>query len=413
MEPRCTFSRQLKEQLAEATGLLVFYLDHISLELRSAEHEELCYADVRGDLNNLYATAARYLQQDLDDLSAIAAIIPDLEAAEQELLQAQNYRESLEENANLLSMKLEQALPTLIQLREQLPNSLQGSFNLERLNEPWDQRDRAQEALEIFSTYTLLDQEIADLGAQLDVYKEVNAQTNKLEHYLNIWKTKPSEETVRLIKKQVALIKSHPETTIQEQIAPLLSTRDLNALYQSFHPGLIHRSKIREKLSQLNSGAKTEQRAKMRERNHFKIPKETTFEGLHQTFTQSEEAIAQQFSTFTQTLDAHITTKAAFIQVQKKSLKKSFTSPSKNLPVREKFLTSVENLNVKGCLTVGDTGLFELFGKPLTGKVIPTIVKGSRNLIHAMGDPFHYKQLALRLVAVDLANSNTAKAKKK
>ena len=82
-------------------------------------------------------------------------------------------------------------------------------------------------------------------------------------------------------------------------------------------------------------------------------------------------------------------------------------------PFEPLFYISSTNIlqafNVKGYISIGELKLVNNLVPELTKRIAPAITKQTRTMIDAMGEPFHYEQLLIRLLLVDIARRHEAR----
>ena len=419
-EPSEQNSPALKSAVSKAVSLIEQYLSHISAQLPSPELEA-CYSDVRGDLHNIYAAAIVHLNELHGKMEQISSAVDMIKATEDELISTQTC-ETILNNFSLQGpseaitadcVVLEKHFPLTIrdELIPKLQEITKSSTELKQTAATlaiFDQREERAKLLGAFerkkTLFSNADRQLNSLKLKCREYHDLRGTNNKY----------PTEDVVesrrgelhQVIQQELQVLRAIKDHDFVREISKFLDVNDTNELYRVFYPSLFaSHVPIFSNLASLQGRCQEailKVQAELAQLPEVPPTRQEIIETQTRLGNQITEAIRQIRERLVENRIA---------QTMRGDEQKAAIGVSRKAAFEERFAAFRElgeHFAVKGCISVGEIKLYNRLAPELTARIAPEIIKGTRTMIDAMGKPFHYKQLVLRLLFLDIADRHKA-----
>lgn len=414
-------TKALREELNKTLYTIENYITYITSHIRSAELKE-CYSDVQGDLYNIYAATIHSLQDLYKTLDSAAEHINTTRTHEEEIEQSEKCYKILgevatwdykgaKEGLNALeavtppSIK-EGVLGRLIEIRGLYKELEKNDVELKISKEYADLQAREQRVVQKIAGIEKAEEKIKILSILSKQYRD-----------LKINKEFPTADAVELERARIYAemswlyqeIIDDPNILIQKYIVPLLKTNRLDKLaQQTFHtPSPKSKAPIFLKLEEVKIWYRKKCDLFTGELKNFEIPP-SDLEQLKQQRTMIKELINEHFRQVYSAIEYNFNLKAMDIHSRRENIQvlhRNFYDCTWT------FGTIAQQFSVKGCISIGQIKLYKTVAPTLIARVAPRITQGTQAMIGAMEKPFHYKQLILRLILLDIAKRSRGAAR--
>lgn len=414
-------STLLKETISQTVSLIEDYLSHITAQLPSPELEG-CYSDVRGDLHNIYAASITHLNQLHRSMSQIAIAVNAIKITEDEIAATLQCATLLKKCS--LKQSLEEDLETCTAIQAGLPKEIHTELNAlcETIKQNRELLESTAAELSTFDRGVGLQKALAASKNKLEVFKKAEATLIKVKqecleyHSLNQPnKTYPTKEAVEIrlaqllasIQTQWSQLLKIEDADFQKDISQYLNVSNTKELYEIFFPSFFGKS-IPIFLNLTAWQSHIQQACREKESEIDGLPKTAE---LRDTIVHKERELSAKFEKDVKGLAERLQCNLIAQQLKGDELKQSISNTQVHAFENEDFKSLrqlADHYTVKGCISVGEIKLYNRLAPELTARIAPEIIKGTRTMIDAMGKPFHYKQLVLRLLFLDIAERQAA-----
>ena len=414
-------SAPLKENVSKAVSLIEQYLSHISAQLPSPELEA-CYSDVRGDLHNIYAAVIIHLNHLHEKMNQIAIAVNTLKKTEEELASTNSCEEGLHHFS--LEKPSQETIDVCRAIQAGLPPSIQVELNqkLEAVIEYGGSLESKTAELAAFDLRTKIHGDLNKLKAKKGLFAQAEQALNSLKRECREYHDLQELNSAHTSQESVGLRKAALFQTIQQRwnelnkiqdvdfkrdVSCLLAVKDTGELYEIFYPPFFAKKvPIFYNLAALQAGA--QQWIDTKETELAELPEtSSTRKEIEGKDAKLSEGILINIKEIRERLQQNRITQ----QLRGDELKILIATLQKEAFGGESFSSLrhlTEHFTVKGCISVGEIKLHNRLAPEITAHIAPKIIKGTRTMIDAMGKPFHYKQLVLRLLFLDIADRQAA-----
>lgn len=404
----------VKEQLNEAIARIEAYLRRTAVTLRGNALKRDCYSDVRGDLYNAYAIFAQILQGfAVDVLDPLLKEIEEIERQERLVERYSEARVKIEAlSSDLRTSELEEELKGI---RELIPQSDREEMSgyLNAIKEGWNGLDKINKQQRLLDRLSRAKKEHAALKRQIDQLGNVRRQLEELSNLLSAYRSSGSNEAnagqrgelTEEIQRRYEQIMRISDPSLHQHVLDLLVCDETDALYQKLHPSWPFRQKT-PVFAALESYQMFLHTSMTRNLERQRVLEAQT-EGLSAEHIQSEkeELIVAIGGKIHPCVDS-IAHQEMLLRRALKCRTESLTEFAKKFPDMAWEIGMIsDELKVNGFIAVGELQLSQNI-TPLVATIAPRISESITNLLDSLGKPFHYKQLILRLVLLDIVKRN-------
>ncbi|MFC2049503.1 hypothetical protein ACFLR2_02370, partial [Chlamydiota bacterium] len=398
-------SGDLKTAVSKTVALIEQYLSHISAQLRSPELEA-CYSDVKGDLHNIYAAAIVQLNVLHTEINKIASAVNEIKKSEDEMRATQEC-EALLENFPVETDAVTEHCKTL---QEKLPSTIREELmpRLEAIVTSSAELKKQTEFLGIFGQRTQLEVEKQRLERKQALFVDAERKLNQLKQKIGAFRDENTQSgLLKEIRQLHGALLNISDLDFKREIAHLLKAENTTELRHVFYPSFfashvpifsnlaILRGQCQDAITVTTAQIASLAPDVSRNSNAIMEAQQQCEAEIEQNIAAIRKRIIENRIAQTMAGDAKKVEIASF---QAKAFGADFAL----------FQDLKRRFAVKGCISVGEMKLYNRLAPELTARIAPKIVEGTRTLIDAMGKPFHYKQLVLRLLFLDIADRHTA-----
>ncbi len=410
-------SSPLKASVSRAISLIEQYLSHISAQLPSPELEA-CYSDVRGDLHNIYASAIVHLNKLHEKMNQIAIAMNTINKTEGEIVDTNTCEKALHNFS--LERPFQETIDTCKAIQTQLPPSIQEELK-QKLEAVIGDRDTLENTIAELTTFDLRAKVNKTLGGlkekqalfaqaknELDSLKLESREYHDLQGTNSTYLTQEAvdlrkADLLETIQKRSNWLNQIQDVDFKRDISPHLAIKITNQLYTIFYPSFFAtKVPIFSNLSALQAGV--QQWIEKKETELAELPETPS---IRKEIEDKEVKLSDQILKSIKAIQERLQQNRIAQQMQGDELKILITQIQKEAFEGESFTSLsqlTEHFTVKGCISVGEIKLHNRLAPEITAHIAPKIIKGTRTMIDAMGKPFHYKQLVLRLLFLDIAD---------
>lgn len=405
---------EIKEQLNEAVCRIEGFLRRTAAILRGKELKAICYSDVRGDLYNAYAIQIKILEKfALETLNPLLIKIKEIEQQEQLVLRYAEAHKRLETLS--YDYSAEELITELEEIRLLLPESDRSALDepFRAIRENWLELDRLN------SQQRLLNQE-AQLQRDQDAYSQQLQQLNTvrrdlgeladlLVQYRNQRGAGAEEGRMRLVqeiqRRYSGLIQIN-DPSLHQYVLDLIRSDNTGELYKKLHPP---KWSIRSEVPVFTALNRyqlllQEQIRKIGQQRENLRP---------QTESLNAEEIQENKSSLIRQMQPRIELGLNTIAGMVTHPAETFLGMLLEITEYTKRFEEVgcqsaliaDNLKVSAYIAVGELKLAQNI-TPIATTIAPRISESITHLLDSLGEPFHYKQLILRLVILDIVRRN-------
>ncbi len=379
---------QLKNELNQALSTLEAHLRKISTLMRSPELSTDCYADTRGDLYNAYATLIKHVDHVARNVIEPALVVVEemnsVEKREAQLVEIDRVIQSLDVDNLPVNQSLSQIdslaqTQSLANIRAQWVRL--GELEIER---DWAKLVREKEQQDV--TVRLLQ----ELSTKLRAWSDLRGPNHTYTTQLAVTIRRDELNTdIQALRDQLLAIDN---TELQHNVLGVLQNQDAAGLQRILNPSW---NFGRRATIFTNLDAHYAYLEEMPPTPHIRdLP--TVNAEINLTCGQIEGACAAVRETIAAEMDCLRTTAIPQKHARLQEIKRGLEGVG---PTIEAL---VDELDVKGCIVFGHLKITQNLDR-IVALITPQILRTVGTLIASLGKSFHYEQLAVRLILLDLA----------
>ena len=402
----------LKESVSKAVSLIEQYLSHISAQLPSSELEA-CYSDVRGDLHNIYAAIIVHLNHLHQKVDQIAQLVNAIKNTEDDLECTDSCEEKLADFS--LEKLFQETIETCRTIQTGLPLSQQEELK-QKLEVVIGDRESLENTLTELATFdqrTKIQGQLVQLRKKQELFSEAERVLTSLKreclecHDFQEPNSVRKAELSRNIQDHMNKLNQIQDVDFKRDVSPLLAAKDTGQLYDIFYPSFFAKKvPIFYNLNILQAGAQ-----QWIDKNETELGQLPETSHTRKEIEDKEDQLSAQILNNIKKIREILQSNRIAQKMSGDELKTLITTIQKEAFGGESFAALrqlTEHFTVKGCISVGEIKLHNRLAPEITAHIAPKIIKGTRTMIDAMGKPFHYKQLVLRLLFLDIADRRAA-----
>ncbi len=411
---------QIKEALSQVVTLIEQYLSHISIQLRSPELEG-CYSDVKGDLHNIYSAVIVDLNKLHEQLALVADSTDLIKVTEEEIAFTEQVRPLMHDFP--IHEKADEAKKRCEELDQKLPPTIRAALEstVTRVSEGCDGFAEQAQSLAMFDQKAALERQERDTLQRQELLKQFEKQLKELQTHARAYhdltgtnRTYPTQEAVsgrrqeliRLIEALLGQLRAIADDDIKALLTTHLKAANTEQLYEVFYPSVFstRQAPIYAALATLN--LQYDEKLVLLRTQKSSLPATPEHrDPLIQALESSEATIKADLQIITREIENNFRDQLA---IRRKAAAQIRQAQQKGFDVTHSHLVEIaSHFHVKGCIAVGEIQLSNTLAPELTARIAPEIVKGTRTMIDAMGKPFHYEQMVLRLLFLDISDRHT------
>ncbi len=381
---------EVHKRLSEMHLLIENYLKHITTQLHSQDLQS-CYSDVKGDLHNLYSVAISALTQISQTLEKIASNADLVENDRNEIINADTISGLLDKI--LVEKNFDGPERILKPINSNSPLSIKAKIapDLKSMTLHYKKHEEIKTAIAI-KKFDLIFQKVEKLGLITKEYRD-----------LAISKLFPTEEKVQeqkeKLEQQIKSLRTDilesKDSLVEKHIFPHLKDEKPSKLYK-----ILHSSMFRSRIPAFAAIDGIKDLYKQKLSTFPEEVKSLDENGLTELQKRVQDEISNVTTQITKILKENSEAKRAGIENKLTDIATLAPEIGKQIECLNSFKGQ---LDVKGCISVGEVKLLNNLAPRMIGQITPLIADRIKALTIALGKPFHYKQLMLRLLFLDIA----------
>ncbi len=421
----CETAQILKEQLGKTTGVIESYLKHISLQLQSAEFKN-CYKDVCGDLHNVYALVINGINKLRPQFVEIAEEMEKIEAIENSLIAAQKFEKCVVKiQPDLKLSKIKGMVEDLkkLQFHSNGEERQEQKALLKALLASWRKYEHVNQDLAVHKHFQDLKEREEYLQEYSRFLETLEKQFNELRlllrqhHDLRPNKAFPTEEAVSTEKKRLndqiealyqQIMKYNEDKHFRTHFAPLLPA-NREELYEKFYPSFFGRSPIFVALYEFQYLRRVQLTEVQQKKQKMLLPQPAVEELAKQRVGHWSEIEGIIKKTHTLVEKSNDNNQKAGEEAFKVINNLIRTNETASEILEDLNFITKSALDVKGYISVGESKIYNKVADLVIPHIAPKIKDHTHTLINAMGKKFHFEQLFLRAICVDIVRSHLKK----
>lgn len=407
---------EIKEQVNEAVWRIEEFLTRTLSTIDGEELKAVSYSDVRGDLYNAYAIQIKILEKfALETLNPLLIKIKEIEQQEQLVLR---YREAYNRLADLsYDYSTEEVETKLEEIRLLIPESDKSALDepFRAIREDWQELDRLNGQQRLLNQEAQLQRDQVAYSRQLQqldtIRRDLGELADLLVQYRNQSGAGAEEGRGRLgqeIQRRYNGLIQINDPSLHQYVLDLICSNDTGELYKKLHPP---KWSIRSEVPVFTALNRyqlllQEQIRKIGQQRENLRPQTASLNA--EEIQENKRRLIRQMQP---RIELGLNTIAGMVTHPAETffgMLLEITEYTKRFEeVGYQFALIADNLKVSGYVAVGELKLAQNI-TPIVSTIAPRISESITHLLDSLGKPFHYKQLILRLVILDIVRRNEA-----